>query len=213
MVYPCEICDIQFTRKSYLNRHTKKKHDPDSNRESKEKVPCPFCRPQREFSRDELKEHLISSHNNITSEYEKTCSVSDNVCIFRKYLHTEEKTIEAFCQSKSTVESIFNLLKVQLTERVVFRASIAITANYEIPDWQENDGEGQQKSADSDSFTLRSKGQVFNKLQSNRQIKNRIRTMLKGAANRNEDLLHRGSGWKFVNLAACDILLYQVKLM
>ena len=132
------------------------------------------------------------------------------MCLFRKYLHSEEKTIQAYTQSKSTVESIFNLIKTQLVERVVFRASIALTANYEIPDWQDDGGE---KSADSDSFTLRSKGQIFNRLQSNRQIKNRIRKMLKGAADRNEDLLHRGSGWKFVNLNVCDVLLYQVNLM
>ena len=211
MPYKCEICDISFTRKAYLTRHTKKKHTKEEKKSDKKYlIQCPFCSSSKKVERDNFYDHLKESHKNISSEFEKTSCISNNVCLFRKYLHSEEKTIQAFTRSNSTVESIFNLIKTQLVERIVFRASIALTANYEIPDWQDDGGE---KSADSDSFTLRSKGQIFNRLQSNRQIKNRIRKMLKGAADRNEDLLHRGSGWKFVNLSACDVLLYQVKLM
>ena len=207
MSYKCDICDISFSRKAYLTRHTKRKHS-EEKKLGKKFFQCPFC--SKKVERDKFYDHLKESHKNISSEFEKTSCIGNNVCLFRKYLHTEEKTIQAFTKSNSTVESIFNLIKTQLVERVVFRASIALTANYEIPDWQEDGG---KKSADSDSFTLRSKGQIFNRLQNNRQIKIRIRKMLKGAADRNEDLLHRGSGWRFVNLNVCDVLLYQAKLM
>lgn len=208
MSYKCDICDISFTRKAHLTRHSRNKHTEEKKTNKKNLIQCPFCSDKVE--RDNFNNHLKESHEHISSEFQKTSCISNNVCIYRKYLHSEEKTIQAFTQSKSTVESIFNLIKTQLVERDVFRASIALTANYEIPDWQDDEGE---KSADSDAFTLRSKGQIFNKLQSDKQIKNRIRQMLRGAAARNEDLLHRGSGWKFVNLNVCDVLLYQVKLM
>ena len=210
MPYKCDICDISFTRRTHLTRHTKNKHTEKEEKKTIKKnlIQCPFC--SKKVKRDNFDDHLKESHEHISSEFQKTSCISDNVCIFRKYLHSEEKTIQAYTQSKSTVESIFNLIKTQLVDRNVFRASIALTANYEIPDWQDDGGE---KSADSDSFTLRSKGQIFNKLQSDKQIKSRIKRMLKGAAARNEDLLHRGSGWKFVNLNVCDVLLYQVKLM
>ena len=208
MSYQCDICDISFTRKAHLTRHTKNKHTEKEQSYKKKLIQCPFC--SNKVKRGNFDNHLKKSHEHISSEFQKTSCISNNVCIFRKYLHSEEKTIQAYTHSKSTVESIFNLIKSQLVERNVFRASIALTANYEIPDWQDDGGE---KSADSDAFTLRSKGQIFNKLQSDKQIKNRIRQMLKGAAARNEDLLHRGSGWRFVNLNVCDVLLYHAKLM
>ena len=205
--FKCQHCEIKFSRKGYLKKHLEKKHPNTSIVSSS--VSCPFC--EEKIDENDLNQHIGSSHRHINSDFEKISSISDNVCIFRKYLSQETKTIEAFCSSNSTVKSIFNLLKEQLINRTAFRVSIAITAKYEIPDL-ENEEEA-QKSVDSDSFTLRSRGQIINQLQNDRAIRNRIKLMLAGAADRNEDLLLRGSGWRFVNLSVCDVLLYQVKLM
>ena len=213
MRFKCKICDKKYTRRAYLHEHLQKVHSSDNETDtatssSSVLIDCPFC--GQSIKREDIKLHIDSFHQDC--EFEKTSCIGNNVCLFRKYLHSVNKSIEAYCLSASTVASIYKLMKLQLIEKTVFRASIALTANYEIPDLQESD-EQAPKSADADSFTLRSKGEIFNRLQSERQIKNRIRKMLKGAASRNEDLLHRGSGWKFVNLGVCDVLIYRVRLM
>ena len=101
---------------------------------------------------------------------------------------------------------INNLVKSQIAVIAVFRMSIALFADYEIPDLKGQELGG--KSADKDTFALHSKGLFFNRHQSERQRRGRIRSMLRGAARREEDLLTRGSGRRFQNLKYCDILLY-----
>ena len=55
-----------------------------------------------------------------------------------------------------------------------------------------------------------SKGEMINEFQSDRKIKRKIKTLLQGAVNREEDLMTRGSGWCFENLQSCDVLLYDL---
>ena len=214
MKFKCKKCKISFTRRNYLTKHLNKKHTKQNNvspSNKKQLLECPFCLTYIE--RNKIHNHMSTDHHDIVTEFEKTCSINEKVCIFRKYLHSSPETLEGFCASKETVKSLFYLIQTQLIDRVAFRASIAVTANYEIPGLKEQMGTQPVKSIDEDSFTLRSKGQVFNQMQSNSIIKNRIKKMLKGAANRNEDLLHRGSGWRLVSLASCDVVLYQINLM
>ena len=96
-------------------------------------------------------------------------------------------------------------MKFELTKRSAFRISVVITANYELPELIE-DG----KNFDSDTFSLRSKGEVINEFESDRKIKRKIKTLLQGAVDREDDLLTRGSGWCFANLQCCDVLLYDL---
>ena len=114
-----------------------------------------------------------------------------------------------FCNLRRVREEIFHLIKSQLINRSAFRISIAINANYEIPDLSE-EGEQQARSLDNDTFTLRSKGIVVNEFEENRSIKNKISFLLRGALAREEDLLTRGSGWHFESLQSCDILFYDI---
>ena len=88
---------------------------------------------------------------------------------------------------------------------MVCRISITITADYEI---QGLDEEKQGKSVDIDSFTLRSKGVVVNKYQSDRQIRKRIKSLLDRSVEREDDLLTRGLGWRFARLQSCSVLIY-----
>ena len=85
------------------------------------------------------------------------------------------------------------------------RISITITADYEI---QGLDEESQGKSIDIDSFTLRSKGVAVNKYQSDKQIRDRIKSLLAGSVEREDDLLTRGLGWQFAQLQSCSVLIY-----
>ena len=76
-------------------------------------------------------------------------------------------------------------------------------ADYEI---QGFDKENLGKSVDIDSFALRSEGVTVYKCQSTRQIRKRIKSL--GLAEREDDLLTIGSGWRFDKLQSCSILIY-----
>ena len=76
-------------------------------------------------------------------------------------------SLAKFCSSNHTVNTINNLVKSQIAVRIVFRMRIALFADYEIPDLSKEETEG--KSADTDTFTLQSKGHFLNKHQSERQ--------------------------------------------
>ena len=47
-----------------------------------------------------------------------------------------------------------------------------------------------------------------NKYQSVRQIQKRIKSLLSGSAEREDDLLTRGSGWCFDELQNCSVVIY-----
>ena len=148
---------------------------------------------------------MTSSHGEVMV-YKKTSAIGDKISIFKKDLTPEKRTLAAFCNSKKVLSEIFDLIKAELAARSVFRISIVITADYEIPDL----GEGATNSSDNDTFSLRTKGVVVNEFEGGRRVKRKIRSLLLGALQREEDLLTRGSGWRFQHLQSCDILLYDV---
>ena len=58
---------------------------------------------------------------------------------------------------------------------------------------------------DRDIFGLRTEAVQFTQFDSSRTIWSKVRKLLKSAINREEDLLMRGSGWRFESLMLCDI--------
>ena len=94
-------------------------------------------------------------------------SISERVVIYRMSSEENKTSLAKFCSSNHTVNTINNLVKSQIVVRIVFRISIALFADYEIPDLSEEETGG--KSADNDTFTLQSKGHFLNKHQSERQ--------------------------------------------
>ena len=210
----CDFCGVTFSRRGALIKHIKKRHedkkeggeDVISTKREKTFV-CPFCQTAHHKSRKELSSHVKTDHSELLV-FQKTSAIGGKICIFRKDLTAEEnKTLADFCNSKKIVKEIFHLLKSELVARSVFRISVVITANYEIPDVTE---ENPIKSVDNDTFSLRTKGVVINEFEGDRAIKNKIKSLLMGALSREEDLLTRGSGWRFENLHSCDILLYDI---
>lgn len=212
----CDSCGITFTRKDNLKKHNLRQHGSQvslgegtsrvTHNEGKA-LNCPFCTSFTTFaSRQVLGAHIEAAHSELLV-FQKTSAIGDRVCIFRKNLAAEQASLVDFCNSKTTVNDIFRLIKSELVRRTVFRISIVISANYEIPDLSE---ENSTKSVDDDTFSLRSKGLTVNQFESNKSIRKKIEELLKGAVSREEDLLTRGSGWRFDSLQACDILLYDV---
>ena len=204
MPHKCETCQISFSRKSRLTYHLKLKHGNQANQEGRELRKCPFCE-NKYRDKKELLLHVDSNHEESRVFSKRRGAIGDKVCIFQQELTHLKSSLQDFCNSKQTIENVFNLLKSQFTHRVVFRISITITADYEI---QGLDEENQGKSIDIDSFTLRSKGVVVNKYQSDRQIQKRIKSLLAGSVEREDDLLTRGSGWRFARLQSCSVLIY-----
>ena len=150
--------------------------------------------------------HITSEHGDLLT-YRKKSAINDKVCIFTKDLSSVQQSLADFCNSKKSVKEISDLIKSELVVRTAFRASIVISADYEIPDLT---NENAHKSLDNDTFSLRTKGLTFNEMEGDRSIRRKIKHLLQGALAREEDLLTRGSGWRFDNLSACDILLYDV---
>ena len=186
----CDFCGAAFTRKSNLKNHIRRRHEP--------------VHKQSQSTFDTKEEISKVSHDEL-STFQKISSINNKINIFRKNLISEKKSLADFCYSKQTLSDIFNLIKFELAKRSAFRISVVITANYELPELSE-DG----TSADNDTFSLRTKGEMINEFQSDRKIKRKIKTLLQGAVNREEDLLTRGSGWCFENLQSCDVLLYDL---
>ena len=210
--YKCEKCDILFSRKNNLNRHLKKKHPSNEGQtiraattSSSSRKACPFCDLFFQ-NNNQLVEHIWSPQHRSLLPFTSRSSISRKVVIYQMSLEENNTSLAKFCSSNHTVNMINNLVKSQIAVRTVFRMSIALFADYEIPNLDEEETGG--KSVDNDTFTLRSKGLLLNRHQSERQRRSRIRSMLRGAARREEDLLTRGSGWRFQNLRCCDILLY-----
>lgn len=207
----CESCDITFTRRSSLKLHVLRRH---SEKESQEistqgdrSFSCTFCSSIFE-SRQNLVEHINSNHSE-SLVFQKRTAINGKICFFRKDLTAEKGTLADFCSSKKVLTEIYNLIISEFAKKSVFRISIVITCNYEIPDFSEESA-GTSKSSDNDTFSLRSRGLVVNEFEGEKSIKKKIRSLLMGAFSREEDLLTRGSGWRFTCLQCCDILIYDV---
>ena len=211
----CDLCGLTFSRNHILRKHISREHSsgddggtrseisqPDNMKKKKQLIRCLFCVSKFD-TKSELRLHVEQEHKSTT--YQKTSAIGGKIHVFKKNLYGENGSLTEFCNSKTELKDIFNLIKTQLSTRSVFRMSLAISANYELPVMDEAGG-----SSDNDTFTLRSKGVVVNEFEGDRKIKDKIKSLLRGAASREEDLLTRGSGWRFETLQSCDIILYDV---
>ena len=198
----CDLCGAAFTRKSNLKHHIRRRHEPVQTR-SQSTFDCPFCTSTFD-TKEVISEHVKVNHHELLT-FQKISAINNKIVIFRKNLISEKKSLTDFCYSKRTLSEIYNLIKFELVKRSAFRISVVITANYELPELSE---EG--RSVDNDTFSLRTKGEVINEFESDRKIKRKIKTLLQGAVDREEDLLTRGSGWCFENLQSCDVLFYDL---
>ena len=142
MWHKCETCQISFSRKSRLNNHLKLKHGNQAKQEGRELRKCPFCEIKYQ-DKKELLLHVDSNHKKSRVFSKRRGAIGDKVCIFQQKLSHLKSSLQDFCNSKQTIENVFNLLKSQFTHRVVCRISITITADYEI---QGLDEEKQGKS-------------------------------------------------------------------
>ena len=198
----CDFCRATFTRKANLKLHIQRQHE-SAGAQSRSVFNCPFCSSIFD-TREEIGIHVKADHSEVLT-FQKISAINNKIAIFRKNLIMEKKSLADFCHSRRTLSEIFNLIKFELTKRSAFRISVVITVNYELPELSE-DG----RSVDNDTFSLRTKGEVINEFESDRKIKRKIKTLLQGAVDREEDLLSRGSGWCFENLQSCDVLFYDL---
>ena len=201
----CDFCGAAFTRKANLKLHIQRRHERESaGAQSRSAFDCPFCSSIFD-TREEIGDHVRADHDELLT-FQKISAINNKIVIFRRNLIMEKQSLADFCHSKRALSEIFNLIKFELTKRSAFRISVVITANYELPELSENG-----RSADNDTFSLRTKGEVINEFESDRKIKRKIKTLLQGAIDREEDLLTRGSGWCFENLQSCDVLFYDLQ--
>ena len=89
-----------------------------------------------------------------------------------------------------------------------------MAADYRIPSAEqdpsatksdnENDN-GPLLAEERDNFTLRTKREIFNVNDSEKNTRKKIRYLLQSLLDREQDLLMRGSGWQFESLHTCDV--------
>ena len=205
-MFKCKICKANFTRKTTLKNHFKRKHE-EKRKNQSSKPDCPFCGLKLKSTKI-LRKHIKTVHKDVLVFKKKICVLNNKLCIFRKELRAESKTLADFCISKKFIKEILTLLKSETSTRIVFKFSIVICANYQLSNFKEDQEENQERNDDEDSFNFRSKSLVVNHFESDNDIKRKIRKLLQGIINREEDLLTRGSGWRFLNLQCCDVIIY-----
>lgn len=88
-----------------------------------------------------------------------------------------------------------------------------MAADYRIPSTEQdpsatksdNENDELLLAEERDNFTLRTKREVFNVNDSEKNTRKKIRYLLQSLLDREQDLLMRGSGWQFESLHTCDV--------
>ena len=139
----------------------------------------------------ELLLHLDSNYaeSRVFSKMQRAIDVK--VWIFSARTDPLEKLFARFLQLETNDRECFQSLKKSIY------TSGGLSDKYKNHDKLRDTGFRRRESGKSieiDSFTLRLKGVVVNKYQSDRQIRKRIKSLLSGSVEREDDLLTSGSG-------------------
>ena len=171
MPYICSKCGKQFTRKYYKDKHYQKKHIHNSLF-LKKKFDCPFC-AQKDFQEKKLLVlHVDEKHLNSLKYKLIKSAFNGKISLFRKKLVTLQ-TLEKFISDKKNFEEIFQVIKHQLSKFNIVEVALILTADYRVPSIEndfsvtENNSENNDNSdsllaEERDSFTLRTKREIFN---------------------------------------------------
>ena len=213
-LYTCSTCGKEFRRKSsrdihFRLRHREPRQIPALPRQSHQ---CPFCNTvsgdESSFStRNDLVLHIDSVHLNSLNFSLHKSALNGKIKIFRKLIFSEQ-TLQAFAVDKKNQSDIADVIIHELSKSQIIKVSLILSAAYQIPALI-NDGDTTSSQelliADRDTFALRTESVNFSAHESKRVLMNKIKRLLTALVTREEDLLMRGSGWRFDSLSFCDV--------
>ena len=213
-LYTCSTCGKEFRRKSsrdihFRLRHREPRQIPTSPRQSHQ---CPFCNTasgnESSFStRNDLALHVDSVHLNSLNFSLHKSALNGKIKFFRKLIFSEQ-TLQAFAVDKKNRTDIADVIIHELSKSQIIKVSLILSAAYQIPALI-NDGDTTSSQelliADRDTFALRTESVNFSAHESKRVLMNKIKRLLTALVTREEDLLMRGSGWRFDSLSFCDV--------
>ena len=213
MNHKCTECGKVFTRKFNRDKHFKKQHS-KKNFGHKDNYKCPFC-DEKLKSKNLLELHVDQNHLD-SLKYQPIRSAFDGkISLFSKKLATLQP-LESFVGDRENLKDIQQVILHQLSKFKVIKAAIIVTADYRIPSVAQNTADADQGdetendgqlllAEERDNFSLRTKREIFNVVESPESVTKKVRNLLKSLLEREQDLLMRGSGWQFESLLSCDI--------
>ena len=218
MSHTCSKCDKVFTRKYNRDKHFRNRHLRKSLFLKKELI-CPFCQEKeiyKHFSNKEtLVHHVDQEHLDLLIYKLQKSAFNGKITIFSKKIIALQ-SLEKFISDRKNLNEIFKVILHQLSKFDVVKVALIVTADYRIPSVEqdsttanlseENENDSEPLLAEErDSFSLRTKRQIFNVNESPIIAKKKIKNLFKSLLDREQDLLMRGSGWQFESLYSCDI--------
>ena len=129
-------------------------------------------------------------------------------------------------------QEIVDVIRHELSKTFTIKVALILSAAYQIPDLNStaekkdidpdtiNIDDTSEKSSDQLSprilsndrgvFALRTSYIQFTSFDSSRSLKGKVQTLLHNLVSREEDLLMRGSGWRFESLSFSDIQITSI---
>ena len=235
--YVCPECQKSFDRKSSRDKHHLFRHRETT--QSRAQTPlnqsfqCPFCENEVSSfkSRKYLVSHIDASHlENLNYSLYKS-ALNGKIKFYQKHIFSKE-TLQGFVANKKNRQEIVDVICHELSKTFTVKVALILTAAYQIPDLNSaaekkviepnttniddttdkpsDQSSPQILSNDRDVFALRTSYIQFTSFDSSRSLKGKVQKLLHNLVNREEDLLMRGSGWRFESLSFSDIQITSI---
>ena len=235
--YVCPECQKSFDRKSSRDKHHLFRHRETTKSRARsplnQSFQCPFCENEVSSfkSRKDLVSHIDASHlENLNYSLYKS-ALNGKIKFYRKHIFSKE-TLQGFVANKKNRQEIVDVICHELSKTFTVKVALILTAAYQIPDLNSaaekkviepnttniddtTDKPSDQLSPqilsnDRDVFALRTSYIQFTSFDSSHSLKGKVQKLLHNLVNREEDLLMRGSGWRFESLSFSDIQITSI---
>ena len=235
--YVCSECQKSFVRKSSRDKHHLFLHGETTKSRARtplnQSFQCPFCENEVSSfkSRKDLVSHIDASHlENLNYSLYKS-ALNGKIKFYRKHIFSKE-TLQGFVANKKYRQEIVDVICHELSKTFTFKVALILTAAYQIHDLNSaaemkvtesditniddtSDKPSDQSSPqilsnDRDVFALRTSYIQFTSFDSSCSLKGKVQKLLHNLVNREEDLLMRGSGWRFESLSFSNIQITSI---
>ena len=226
-----------FVRKSSRDKHHLFRHRKTTKSRTRtplnQSFQCPFSENEvTSFkSRKDLVSHIDASHLENLKYILHKSALNGKIKFYQKHIFSKE-LLHGFAANKKNRQEIVDVICHELSKTFTVKVALILTAAYQIldlnsaaekkdiePDNTNIDAVSEKPSDqtslqilsnDRDVFALRTSYIQFTSFDSSRSIKGKVQKLLHNLLNREEDLLMRGSGWRFESLSFSDIQITSI---
>ena len=238
--YICPECQKLFARKSSRDKHHLFHHRDTTKSPTRtplnQPLQCPFYENKviSFKSRKDLVSHIDASHlENLNYSLYKS-ALNGKIKFYRKQIFSKE-TLHGFAANKENRQEIVDVIHHELSKIFTVKVAIILSVAYKIPDLNSasekkdidpdtiniddttkkpsDQSSHQLLSNDRDVFALRTSYIQFTPFDSSRSLKGKVQKLLHNLVSREEDLLMRGSRWRFESLSFSDIQISSIRFI